>query len=168
MAIRRLSTKPKTTQQINREVGKAAEHEVAKALSTIPGLVFERIPDTATSMALGGGTLPPRRGDFDGMYNNHYFIVEVKCTTQYIEPGQMPIKGTWKPGQLAAAMKWGTQGACCISLIYLEKADMWCLANTTLLAREVQAGFNRVKNRGLVTRKEFRDVLQDVFERWCK
>lgn len=168
MTIRRITKKEKTTQQINREIGKAAEQEVAKSLAAIPKLVWERIPDTAASIALGGRKLPPRRGDYDGMYNSKYWILEVKYTSQYTEPGQIPIKATWKPGQLAAAWKWGNQGACCISLIYLEKADMWCVANTTLLAREVEAGLNRVKHRELFPQSELTGRLNEVFKTWCK
>jgi penicillin-binding protein-related factor A (putative recombinase) len=96
--------------------------DVLKRLSESGGLVFERIPDSKSAgFGRGGNFISGRRGDFDGMANGKYFIIEVKNSMRHKSFRGVNIKSTFQPSQLAAAHNWGEQGAVCLAI--LRNAD---------------------------------------------
>lgn len=113
--------------------------EVLAVCKKQTGLRFERIPDSKSAgYGRGGNLLKGRRGDFDGILNGKYFIIEVKNSLTHANFKGVNINSAFQPAQLSAAVNWGGQGALCLSFLRSSDGGWWgiktaylvhCLAN---------------------------------------
>lgn len=122
--------------QVAAEAKKAQDivSSVLQSLGKTKGLVYERIPDSKSAgFGRGGNLITGRRGDFDGIVNGQYFILEVKNSMRHTSFKGINIKSTFQPAQLSAAHNWGKEGAVCLSVL-----------------RNVNGAFNVVRTNYLV------------------